>query len=131
MIAVNGSPPPVNTLRFFDRLFPGIWEQWGEAAQAALFEIDAGARDRTVITSWFRSPNENRRAGGLRDSQHLVGLALDVEPGKGTSALAINEAVQIFRRFGFEAFPFEKHVHVQTFPKGVLRQVGILDALRL
>jgi len=131
MIFVNGRPPPINTLRFFDRLLPGIWGQWGAAAEEGLRQVDEGAPGETILTSWFRSPNENRRAGGHADSQHLVGLAFDVVPGKGTSPLAINEAAQIFQRLGFDVAPAETHVHVQTFPAGVLRQVGILDALRV
>lgn len=31
-----------------------------------------------VITSWYRPPDENRRVGGTRNSQHLTGLAADI-----------------------------------------------------
>ncbi len=130
-IQINGIPPPPTTLRFFDRLIPGIWPQWAAAVEGALVQIDVGGSEPTTLTSWWRSPNENKRVGGHPDSQHLVGLAFDVIPGKGTSALAINEAAQRFRQFGFTVDPAATHVHVQTFPPGVLRQVGILDALRL
>lgn len=130
-IQINGFPPPRNTLKFFERLFPGIWNEWGAAVEAALLQIDVGGSEPTMITSWWRSPNENRRVGGHPDSQHLVGLAFDVVPGKGTSRLAISEAAQRFREFGFTVEPAEAHVHVQTFPAGILRQVGILDALNL
>jgi len=131
MILVHGAPPPHNTLAFFDRLLPGIWGQWGAAVEAALVEVDAGDVGETIITSWFRSPLENQRVGGHPDSQHLVGLAFDVVPGKGTSALAINEAAQIFQHFGFTVDPADTHVHVQTFPPGILRPAGVLDALSL
>jgi len=131
MIQINGKPPSVQSLNFFDRLVPGIWGQWGAAAEAALAEVDAGDVGVTFLTSWFRTPLENRRVGGHPDSQHLVGLAFDVVPGKGTSPLAINEAAQIFQRFGFQAFPADSHIHVQTFPSGILRRAGVLDALSL
>jgi len=131
VIVVNGFPPPENTIKFFDRLLPGIWPTWANAAQAALIEIDQGGSEPTTLTSWYRTPSQNRRVGGSPDSQHLVGLAFDVVPGKGTSRLAINEAAQAFARAGFTVVPADRHVHVQTFPAGVLRQVGILDALRL
>ena len=130
-VLIHAQPPSVNTLGFFERLLPGIWQHWGAAASAALLEIDAGNVGETVVTSWFRSPLENKRAGGHPDSQHLVGLALDVVPGKGTSQLAINEATQIFKRFGFFAVSEPSHVHVQTFPPGILRPSGVLDALDL
>ncbi len=131
MIVVNGAPPPRNTLQFFDRLIPGIWPAWAQAVVTALQEIDQGGTGKTTITSWFRTPSQNRRVGGDPDSQHLVGLALDVIPAKGQSTLAINEAAQRFAQAGFSVVPEPTHVHVQTFPAGVLRQVGILDALRL
>lgn len=129
-IRVNGRPPPRTTLQFFDRLLPGIWPMWAKAVEFALREIDAEGGD-TVLTSWHRSPSQNRRVGGHPDSQHLVGLAFDVVPGKGQSLLAINEAAQRFAEQGFTVVPEPTHVHVQTFPSGVLREVGILDALRL
>jgi len=130
-IQIHGKPPPFPTLKFFDRLLPGIWQQWGAAVEGALVEIDHGNVGETILTSWFRSPLENRRVGGHPDSQHLVGLAFDVVPGKGSSALAINEAAQIFQRFGFSVEPAEKHVHVQTFPPNILRPAGVLDALNV
>lgn len=129
MIIIRGQPPPTRTQQFFHRLLPGIWSQWGQAAEFALNQIDAEGFGETTITSWFRTLSDNARVGGDPDSQHLVGLALDVVPGKGISRLAINEAAQIFEAAGFIAVPEERHVHVQTFPAGVLRQVGVLDAL--
>lgn len=131
MILVQGKPPPFNTVKFFDLLLPGIWQQWGAAVEAALVELDHGDVGETIITSWFRSPLENRRVGGHPDSQHLVGLAFDVVPGKGTSSLALNEAAQIFQGFGFTVDPGETHLHVQTFPPGILRPSGVLDALQV
>lgn len=131
MIVVRAKPPPTNTLQFFDKLIPGIWQQWVAAAVEGLNAIDAEGFGETTVTSWFRSPSDNRRVGGDPDSQHLVGLALDVVPGKGTSRLAINEAAQRFSEAGFFAVPEEKHVHIQTFAPGLLREAGVLNALGL
>lgn len=131
MIELAAKPPPINTLKFFDRLLPGIWPQWAAAVESGLVFIDAGASEPTTVTSWYRSPSENKRVGGHPDSQHLVGLAFDVVPGKGATLLAMNEAADTFRQLGFAVEIERAHVHVQTFPAGVLRQVGILDALRL
>lgn len=129
MIRVNGAPPKRATVEFFERLAPGLWRHWVSIASAALLEIDRNAPADTVVTSWNRSPLENKRAGGHPDSQHLVGLALDVVPGKGTSTLALNEAAQAFERFGFITVIEPSHVHVQTFPPDILRPAGVLDAL--
>ena len=131
MIQIHGAPPRLETVRFFEHLVPGIWNHVLAAAGAVLTQIDEGNVGETIVTSWFRSVNENRRAGGHPDSQHLVGLALDVVPGKGTSELALNEAAQIFRGFGFIVEPESDHVHVQVFPPGILRPAGVLDVLHV
>lgn len=134
MVILRGSPPPREIVNFFERIIPGFWQRWIGAAEFALREIDADAGGETIITSWYRSPLENRQANGKPDSQHLVGLALDVVPAKGNRTLAINEAAQRFQQAGFISVIFDAgggtgHLHVQTFPKGLLRQAGIFDAL--
>jgi len=131
LIVVAANQPTGQMIRFFDDLFPGIWQLWVGAAEFALSQIDAEGFGNTTVTSWFRSPSDNRRVRGDPDSQHLVGLALDVVPARGISRTSLNEAAQRFREAGFVAIPKDDHVHVQTFPAGVLRQVGILDALGL
>jgi len=129
LIVFRATPPSTEVVQFFETLFPGFWRVWIGAAQLALDEIDADAGGDTIITSWFRSPSQNRAVGGDPDSQHLVGLALDVIPGKGSFQLAVNEASGRFAEVGFIPVPFQTHLHVQTFPARVLREVGILDAL--
>ncbi len=130
MIAVEGQQPPGNIVAFWERVLPGIWSEVIRAANAALSAIDTDLGE-TVVTSWFRSVDQNRRVGGDPDSQHLFGLAFDIVPGKGTSRLAINEAAGRFAQFGFTVVPDSTHVHVQVFPRGVLRAGGFFDALRL
>jgi len=129
LIALRGKSPPREILDLFERLLPGIWQQWSDAAGQALYQIDADVGGETTISSWYRSSADNRRVDGHPDSQHLVGLALDMVPGKGTSKLAISEATGAFREAGFIAVPYDRHVHVQTFPAGTLRMAGILDWL--
>lgn len=131
MILFHATPPPTNLVQFWERILPGFWDIWLRAADLALGEIDAGAGGDTVITSWWRSPLENRRVGGSPDSQHLVGLAFDVVPGKGSFQLAVNEASQRFTESGFVTVPESTHLHVQTFPAGLLRQAGVLEVLSL
>lgn len=129
MILFQATPPPTHVVEFWERIFPGFWARWLGAADSAIREIAADAGGDTTITSWYRSLAENRRVGGQPDSQHLVGLALDVVPGKPSFKLAISEASSRFMEAGFVTVPAERHLHVQTFPAGLLRRVGVLDAL--
>jgi hypothetical protein len=129
MILFRATPPPVHVVQFFESLFPGFWIRWLGAADSALREIAADAGGDTIITSWFRSPGHNQEVGGNPDSQHLVGLALDIIPGKPSLGFAINEAAARFTEAGFVTVPAPTHLHIQTFPAGLLRRVGVLDAL--
>jgi len=131
VILFRATPPPIDTVRFFERLIPGLWLKWITAADHALREIDDDAGGDTIITSWFRSPAENRRVGGDPDSQHLVGLALDIVPGKPSIQLAVAEASSRFAEAGFLVVPTSTHLHVQTFPAGLLRDAGVLDAVNV
>lgn len=131
MLRFEATPPPTHIVRFFESLLPGFWSTWIGAAESALREIDADAGGDTIITSWYRSPAENRAVGGNPDSQHLAGLALDVVPGKKAVQLAIHEAAGRFVESGFVVVPAPTHLHVQTFPAGVLRSAGVLDALSI
>ena len=129
MILFRATPPPPHVVAFFERIFPGFWSRWLSAADSALREIDAEGIDDIIITSWFRSPFNNRAVNGNPDSQHLVGLALDVVPAKQNLSSSINEAAASFAEFGFVVVPASKHLHIQTFPAGLLRPAGVLDAL--
>jgi hypothetical protein len=129
MILFRATPPPSHVVVFFESLFPGFWARWLGAADSALREIDAEGVDDIIITSWWRSLVDNRAVNGEPDSQHLVGLALDVVPAKQNLRSAIDEAAASFTEFGFVAVPASRHLHIQTFPAGLLRSVGVLDAL--
>lgn len=131
MILFRATPPPSHIVRFWESLLPGFWSRWLGAADSALREIDDDAGGDSIITSWWRSPFENQRVGGLPDSQHLVGLALDVVPGKPAFKLAVSEASSRFMEAGFITVPSERHLHIQTFPAGLLRSSGVFDVLRV
>ncbi len=129
MIVLRGAPPPRHIAVFFEGIMPGFWGRWLSAASHALQEIDADVGGETVITSWYRSPSRNVAASGAADSQHLFGLALDLVPGKPSLQLGINEAAGRFREAGFVVVPFPTHLHVQTYPAGLLRSAGVFDAI--
>jgi len=127
MIVFDAKIPSRRTIAVFSSLRPTFWNELTNAANRALVELDADVGGTTVITSWFRTPEENVRVGGRVDSQHLAGTAFDIKPGNGQ----IDETVFHFKEAGFIATPGRSHVHVQAFPAGLLRAVGVFDALGL
>lgn len=133
MIVLRAAPPPRSIVAFFEGIMPGFWGRWLSAASWALREIeaDAGSGGDTIITSWFRSVGENRSVGGNPDSQHLFGLALDIVPGKKSVQLAINEAAGRFGEAGFVVVPTSTHLHIQTYPAGLLRSAGVFDVIEV
>jgi len=75
-----------------------------------------------TLTSWFRTPELNRRVGGNSDSQHLFAIAFDIVPA--FPGLITDEA----RASGLTAVPTGspvQFVHVQLFPAGMLERFGI------
>ena len=47
---------------------------------ALLIRILAMLIPGAQVTSWWRSPRKNQEVGGLRNSAHLLGLAVDLVP---------------------------------------------------
>jgi hypothetical protein len=70
-------------------LGPGAAQLIGPARIGALFG---------VVTSGFRTVEHNRRVGGVRNSFHLTGRALDVQRRPGVSHQMVDAAL---RRAGF------------------------------
>ncbi|KKK61633.1 hypothetical protein LCGC14_3012390 [marine sediment metagenome] len=56
--------------------------------------------------------------------QHLIHFNSDPD-----ETLWIDEAAATFAEFGFVAVPASTHLHIQTFPAGLLRRVGVFDAI--
>ncbi len=74
-----------------------------------------------VPTSWFRTANKNRDVGGDPESQHLFGLALDVDG----SEEALRRAFVAARRVGLFPVMGAGFLHVQLFPEGALARAGV------
>lgn len=72
-------------------------------------------------SSWWRDVETNRRVGGQPDSQHLLGLALDV-----TGPADVREGLGIeLRGLGLIAIDEFSHLHVQLLPAGQARGEGL------
>lgn len=99
-----------------------IWER-----HAVLFVYFLNALGRTWpgsslrVSSFYRDPETNIRVSGAIDSQHLLGLAIDVV---GEESQLIDFASQV-RVQGLIPVMFERHLHVQTLPAGTARQAGL------
>ncbi len=76
------------------------------------------------LNSWWRDIAGNANAGGDPFSQHLFGLAADLQTQH--SAALIRRASQL----GLQAFPISQTaVHVQLYPAGTLARFGITPSL--
>ncbi len=62
------------------------------------------------VTSWLRSRRHNTDVGGVKDSRHLLGLAVDVvfDPGVDTTDFAL-----LASGIGLEVIVEGDHLHVQ------------------
>jgi len=114
------SPPPLAIASQIGLWIPGIWQVFVAAANRGLTEGRA-----TAVTSWWRSPEGNREAGGNVESQHLLALAFD--------ATAANPQLlaQALRSAGFRVVEERSHVHAQAYQAGVLGRAGFFRALGL
>lgn len=62
-----------------------VWEleKVREAWQAKLISMDDYSSPGLAVTSWHRPPLVNARVGGVSNSQHLTGQAVDIYPVNG------------------------------------------------
>jgi len=80
------------------------------------------AAPSAVITSWFRSVQANISEGGDPQSQHLFGLAMDIDVPRASVA----HVLEVARGVGLVAVDERTHVHLQLFPAGALARAGVV-----
>lgn len=112
-------PPPTSIVWTVERWAPGIYQAFWSAMIGALQSMPVG------VTSYWRDPAANAAVGGLSDSQHLIGLGIDLIPAE------MDEAARRLTSRGLIVVPYPTHLHVQAWPAGIARRAGLLDALGL
>jgi len=76
----------------------------------------------TRVSSYYRSAETNRRVGGMPDSQHQLGTAVDlVAPFGEFDPFVLDQAEAL----GLTVVRERSHLHVQLFPAGAPRRHGL------
>ena len=97
-------PPPPAVIRRVERRLPGFWQAWIGSVRASLVP-------GVTFTSWYRDPEQNALAGGVSNSQHMLGVALDLPPTRPNWETASN-----LQRHGFEVIAEADHWHAELPP---------------
>jgi len=112
------SAPPRAIWQPVEAILPGVYS----AFVGAVIEGASGS-GAVGVSSWWRSRSENARVGGDPNSQHLLGLAVDIV---GTSNMVLAAALGAK---GLTALNEGTHVHAQLYPAGVVRP--LINFLRI
>ena len=64
------------------------------------------------VTSARRTPEQNKAAGGVPSSQHLVGEAVDIKPYGSTT---FNKLLEMIHLFSDNVSPFDQLIVYPTF----------------
>ena len=97
-------PPPPSVIRRIERRVPGFWRAWVTAVSASLVP-------GITVSSWYRDPEENAQVGGVANSQHMLGVALDFPRTRPNW-----EASRNLRARGFEVIAEGDHFHAELPP---------------
>lgn len=97
--------------------YPLDWRPDRAVALAAAFEaLRAAVGHPLTVLSAYRTPRYNRDVGGVPDSQHLHGRALDLRPPFGWTPLdlaAVAREIDLIRGLGI----YERFVHIDIRPE--------------
>lgn len=110
--------PPQSIFFRVEQMAPGVYR----AFITRLISAASVTPFTVTVTSWWRGPSENLHAGGSPDSQHLIGLGIDLAPSSG-------QLVANLTNSGLIAIDEGDHVHVQAWPAGVARSSGVLASV--
>jgi hypothetical protein len=109
--------PPFEVVQGVELFAPGFWAAFVHHINDAAGSVTGPV----TVSSWYRNPTDNERVGGNKDSQHLLGAAVDLVASRPS------ELYQELTRRGFVVVNEGDHLHVQAWPAGVARRAGLLD----
>jgi len=101
------TPPPASVWRRVEQAAPGVYFHF--ISHLKPLQSHTGS-----VTSWWRDRRTNEIHGGEEFSQHLLGLAIDLDVQDP------NRLITDLRREGLTVIDEGSHVHVQLFPAGVV-----------
>ena len=88
------------------------------------------ARERAnvpfIITSSKRTEEENKKVGGIKNSKHLTGEAVDLRILNGTQTARMIEALLSIPLF--EVIIEDDHIHVEWNPTNLISKLFIRNA---
>jgi len=86
-----------------------------------LRSIPRADASRLTVSSWYRTPSQNRSARGDPDSQHLFALGMDITGPRDVLA----RVAKFARLAGLVAVLEGSHLHLQLFQAGALARAGV------
>ncbi len=122
-MATNPQFPPASIAWITEAWAPGIYTWFWDALIRGVGPV-WGPGDE--VSSYWRDPGHNFSVGGSQDSQHLVALGIDLTFTRVDSKQA---ALRGATAQGLVAVDEGTHLHLQAFPRGIIRSGGLLDRI--
>jgi hypothetical protein len=77
-----------------------------------LNEIRAELGEPLYVTSWTRCESHNRWVGGVDNSRHITGLAVDIVKPRHVA-----QFIKLATKKGLQVVPYSGHLHVELDEK--------------
>ncbi len=103
-----------------------VWAPWVWDFLTSLGPVVANLPEGNLfVTSWWRSQRKNREERGSPVSQHLVGLAMDVDGDPALLATVLARGRAAGLHVVDERDGARPHLHIPHFRAGLLAEHGV------